>query len=275
MNNLCMKALLVSLLALLAAAARAQTAAPPLPEGFAFASGSPVSAVRLDKQGVQGSFAANKESIERTCEQMRRVGSPQAGTPVFEPGWDRPFRTDEARFITLDRSAEVKLQTHFTYGCSTNANEICRCRYEPQRSRTQQLRKIVDGRPHTWRAQLEAGTGRHDVAPQRATRLTELVEGGLPLDQLGSVVGESEHLGYRCEVRAVRNMKGCHYVPQPGVPIALHDVLAWIEGDDPRARGHRLSYVGVAAQVPATWLEPTEGVRWDEADGRRPQGRKP
>jgi hypothetical protein len=246
--------------------------ATPYPEGFDPRSGGvAVSVVRLDNRGTGESFVKQRDGLlavwRARVETATAGGPPAPPMPTFQPGYDQPSRTHTARFIRLDRTADVRLTTFQAYGCKGGKTDTDPVACGPLTQRTVVLFKLINGRRHIWKAELDTGKGTHQIDPRNnERRLSHLTEEDAVRMNIGEPQGYAQHLGYRCRIRLIGENRVCNYVEQGGTPSALHHVVAWNEHvSDPR-RYFRLDHLNVADTLNVSYFEPPENIRFVEVN---------
>jgi hypothetical protein len=243
---------------------------PSLPQGFDHKPlDTQVAVARVDMPGTGETYEKTRDAHlaqwRGFAELARNLQQPAPPAPVFAPGYDQPSRVETSRFVKLDRTADVRLSTHFGYACKYNESRpdpmmhglVC----SPTVSRFITLYKLIDGRVHRWEANLNDRTGTYSVSERSAQqRLPRGDEGSLPLDQLGPRIGEAEYLGFTCEIRAVGEVRACYYVQQSGLPQALEGIAAWRRHNTDEKRYTRLGAVVTSTQLGAAYFEPPAGI---------------
>jgi hypothetical protein len=238
------------------------------PEGFDMRSGGArAAAVRVDSRGEAGSFEKIRAAMLQTWrvadESALAAGLPRPPRPVFEAGWDRPVQSHTARFIRLDQTADVRLTTMKGYGCNREKSSATAHVCGPTVNRYIVLYKLIGGRRHAWKANLDDGKGSQQIdAASAATRLSHLPEEDAVRMDLGTPDGFDQHLGYRCRVRVLGEHRVCNYVEQAGTPAALHHVVAWNQHVSDPKRYTRLSHVSTAESISASYFEPPQNIRF-------------
>jgi hypothetical protein len=244
----------------------------PLPQGFDEKPfGNKVAAARVDMPGSGETFEKMRQAhlqqwrvFVELAVQLKQPTPPQ---PVFAPGYDQPSNIQVSRFIKLDQTGDVRLATHLGYACKyaeprpdpMQHGLIC----GPTVQRFVTLYKLIDGRVHRWEANLIDKTGTYSVSGRDAQqRLPRGDEGGVPFDQLGPRIGEAEHLGFRCQIRVVGEMKACYYLAQKGLPKALEDIAAWRQHDTEEKRYTRLGALVPNTELNAEYFEPPTGINY-------------
>jgi hypothetical protein len=263
-----------------AGAALSASSQQPLPDGFSEpVGGVKVAVVRVDSDTPQPDFSKARQQIEQQCRAL--IQATGAGTmPVFRDGSDQAGRAHTVRLSRVDGQAEVTLTTVQGYGPLPTEGKRpapgCQASYGPSSSRFLRLRKLVDGRIHTWHVMLDSEQGTHTIGPRRSLqRLPVAADGVIELDESSPVLGQELVSGLPCDLRAMGPVRICTFQRNRAVPSALQGALASIASADGNSHRFRASFVDANAQIHESFFEPPSGIRYVVNDIRPAPGSSP